>query len=181
MSLEFLRVDRDFIDQKQIDRIMKQQFPPEEYMSIDKQFALQDRGDIEVWALYESKNLVGLMTLRTTREMAYLFFLAFDRQYQGKGYGKEAVRKIKELYPDKAITVDFELTEENAANKDQRQRRRNFYQKCCFSETSWGLSYLGVNYEIFCMNKPFQIASFKAMLDGLPIENFHPQYFQIKP
>jgi Acetyltransferase (GNAT) family. len=181
MPLEFLRVDHASSDQKQIDRIMKEQFPSEEYLSIDEQLALQDQGEIEVWGLYEEKTLVGLTTLRTTSDVAYLFFLAFDHPYQGKGYGKEAMKEIQERYPEKLIAVDFELADQNAKNNEQRQRRKRFYAACGFTETGWGLSYLGVNYEIAAMNKPFDIARFKAMLNPLPIEGFHPRYFSLRP
>jgi len=64
---------------------MKEQFPSEEYLSIDEQLALQDQGEIEVWGLYEEKTLVGLTTLRTTSDVAYLFFLAFDHPLSRKG------------------------------------------------------------------------------------------------
>lgn len=181
MSLELLKVDQASKRKKALDEIMRRQFPKEEYLSIDDQLALQKRGEVELWALLEGKTLLGLTTLRKKDEMVYLFFLALDTPYQGKGYGKETLRAIQRRYPDKAITVDFELADENAANHEQRQRRRAFYQKCGFSETGWGLSYLGVDYEIFCMNQPFRIQSFQAMLDPLPIPGFHPQYFQIEP
>ena len=179
MCLKFIKVNCSFVESKLLDDMMKRQFPPEEYMPLDNQLALQDSGDIEIWALYDLTELVGFTTLRITNDMAYLFFLAFDDAFQGKGYGKEAIAKIRELYTDRAITVDFELVDEKAANNEQRIRRRNFYLKNGFYETGWGLSYLGVDYEIFCMNQPFSIDSFKAMLNKLPIRGFHPQYFRL--
>jgi 3-hexulose-6-phosphate synthase and related proteins len=179
MGLVFFRVNHNFADCKILEEIMKRQFPPEEYMSLDRLLALQDIGDVEIWALYANKDLIGFTALRTQGNMAYLFFLAFDDIYQGKGYGKEAVRKIRDLYSDKAVTVDFELVDENATNNEQRIRRRNFYLKCGFTETGWGLEYLGVRYEIFCMNRSFHINSFKSMLNELPIKDFCPKYFKL--
>lgn len=155
MSLEFVRVNRSFSESERLNDMMKRQFPPEEYLSLDNQLALQDLGDIEIWALYDLTELAGFTTLRTTDEMAYLFFLSFDDAFQGKGYGKEAIAKIQELYADKAVTVDFELIDEKAENNEQRIRCRSFYLKNGFLETGWGLAYLVVEYEIFCMNQPF--------------------------
>ena len=179
MGLEFFRVSHDFAEYEKLEGIIKRQFPPEEYMSLERLLVLQDKGDVEIWALYSSKELIGFTTLRTQSDMAYLFFLAFDDRYQGKGYGKEAVRKIGSLYSDRAVTVDFELVDENAVNNQQRIRRRNFYRKCGFAETGWGLEYLGVRYEIFCLNQSFQIKSFKSMLNKLPIKDFCPKYFKL--
>lgn len=179
MSLEFIRVGHEFQDSKELDEIMMRQFPPEEYMPLDKQLELQDSGDVEIWALYDGENLVGFTTLMVTVKMAYLFFLAFDDAYQGKGYGSHVIRSIAGLYADRALTVDFELIDEKAENNAQRIKRRNFYLKNGFSETGWGLAYLGVQYEVFCMNKPFQIGCFQEMLNKLPIKNFSPRYFRI--
>lgn len=71
--------------------MMIRQFPPEEYLSLEKQLELQDKGDVEIWALYADNELVGFATLRISDGMVYLFFLAFDDAFQGKGYGREAV------------------------------------------------------------------------------------------
>jgi GNAT superfamily N-acetyltransferase len=179
MPLNFVRLNHASPERAALERILKEQFPKEEYFSLEDQLALQDRGEVEVNAIYEGKTLLGIMTLRLAQEMVYLFFLAIDRPYQGKGYGQESLRAIKERYPEKAIAVDFELVDHKAANSLQRQRRRKFYEKAGFSETGWGLSYRGVDYEIFCLNQPFRIAKFKALLDSLPIPGFHPQYFQL--
>lgn len=177
MSLVFKHVDYNFTDCKKIEGIMKRQFPPEEYMSLDRLLVLQDIGDVEIWALYIDTELIGMTALRIQSNMAYLFFLALDDIYQGKGYGKEAVRKISNLYSDRAVTVDFELVDENAANNEQRTRRRSFYLKCGFTETGWGLEYLGVRYEIFRMNNSFHINCFKAMLNQLSIKGFYPKCY----
>lgn len=179
MELHFVRVTRDFSEGERWNGIMLRQFPPEEYLSLEDQLALQDRGEVEIWALYEGGELAGLATLRVTQEMAYLFFLAFDDAYQNRGCGHAALETLRDIYADRAFTVDFELPDSSAANNAQRIRRRNFYRRSGFSETGWGLEYLGVRYEIFCMNRPFQIESFRAMLDRLPVPGFHPQYFKL--
>lgn len=110
-------------------------------------FRLKEKSNYGLF--YDNKELIGFATLRTTPEMIYLFFLAFDDPFQGKGYGKEAVHRIGSMYADRAFTVDFELVNEAAENNIQRIRRRKFYLNCGFSETGWGLEYLGVRYEIF--------------------------------
>ena len=179
MSLDFLHVNYNFPDAVKLNEIMLRQFPPDEQMQLDEKLELQAKGEVELWAFYDNKELIGFATLRTTPEMIYLFFLAFDDPFQGKGYGKEAVHRIGSMYADRAFTVDFELVNEAAENNIQRIRRRKFYLNCGFSETGWGLEYLGVRYEIFCINKSFNIGQFKEMLDKLPIYNFYPAYFRI--
>lgn len=180
MNLDFARVTPGFANSEKLDALMQRQFPPEEYMSLEEQLELQSKGDVEIWALYDHRELVGFTTLRVTDSMAYLFFLAFDDKCQGKGYGSEVIQTLGKLYQEKAVVVDFELVNPSAVNNEQRIRRRNFYLKNGFRKTGWGLAYMGVQYEIFCMNRPFRIDSFKAMLNNLPIRDFSPQYFNVE-
>jgi len=67
MGLVFFRVNHNFADCKILEEIMKRQFPPEEYMSLDRLLALQDIGDVEIWALYANKDLIGFTALRTCK------------------------------------------------------------------------------------------------------------------
>lgn len=53
------------------------------------------------------------------------------------------------MYAYRAFTIDFELIDAAEENNMQRIRRRKFYLNCGFSETEWGLEYLGVRYEFF--------------------------------
>ena len=69
-------------------------------------------------------------------------------------------RLWKNGYPDSEIAVsgaqqvvDFEMPDEAAANNAQRKRRRRFYLQNGHRPTGHFLSYLGVDYEIFCMEE----------------------------
>ena len=44
-------------------------------------------------------------------------------------------------------------------------------------ETRLFLSYLGVDYEVFCMEDTFDSEMFKRMMSTLKIEGFNPEYF----
>lgn len=73
MSLDFLHVNYNFPDAVKLNEIMLRQFPPEEYMPLDEQLELQAKWEVELWAFYDNKELIGFATLRTTPEMIYLY------------------------------------------------------------------------------------------------------------
>ena len=96
---------------------------------------------------------------------------------RAKGYGSRAIEVLRLLYPDKKQVVDFEMQDEPAPNKEQRIKRRRFYLKNGYKETGLFLSYLGVDYEVFCMDSDFEAQEFKDMMKEIRVEGFEPEYF----
>lgn len=93
MSLELIKENHSFTDSEMLNHIMKRQFPTEEYMSLGDQHALEDSGDIEIWALYDLTGVAGFTTLGTTDDMAYLFSLPLTRHFRERGLGKNRMPK----------------------------------------------------------------------------------------
>lgn len=85
-----------------------------------------------------------------------------------------------EKYPDKTHTVDFEMIDDAAPNRVQREKRRAFYLRNGYKETGLFLSYPGVDYEVFCMGEHFDIDTFKAMMKTIQVECFDPRCFTKK-
>ena len=44
-------------------------------------------------------------------------------------------------------------------------------------ETRLFLSYLGVDYEVFCMDDEFDVDEFKELMTTIQVEGFNPKYF----
>lgn len=117
------------------------------------------------------------MVVQTYENLAYLFFLAIAAESRGKGYGSRAIETLQAEYPGKTHTVDFEMLDDTAPNKAQRQRRCSFYLRNGYRETWVFLSYLGVDYEVFCMGDHFDVDTFKAMMKTIRVDGFNPRYF----
>lgn len=155
----------------------KKRFPPEEYLAPSKLVKMACADNFDFLALLCEDTFVGFMVVQTYENLAYLFFLAIDAKSQGKGYGSRAIKTLQAEYPDKTHTVDFEMLDDTAPNKAQREKRRSFYLRNGYQETGLFLSYLGVNYEVFCMGNHFDTDTFKAMMKTIPVEGFKPRYF----
>lgn len=113
----------------------------------------------------------------TYEDLAYLFFLAISPSFRSKGYGSRAIQWLKTHYPDKKHVVDFEMLDESASNSAQREKRRRFYLRNGYKETGFFLSYLGVYYEVFCMDDDFDTEAFKKMMSTIQVKDFDPKYF----
>ena len=115
--------------------------------------------------------------------MAYLFFLAIHHVLRSKGYGSLSIKTLKSKYPKKKLVVDFEMLDDHADNSEQRKKRRNFYLQNGYKETGFFVSYMGVDYEVFCTDDDFDPDDFKEMMKTIQVDGFDPTYFykKIKP
>ena len=96
---------------------------------------------------------------------------------RSKGYGSRAIETPKLEYPGKKQVVDFEMPDDTAANSLQRKKRQEFYLRNGYRETGLFLNYLGVDYEVFCMDETFEPETFKELMKTIRVEGFQPRYF----
>lgn len=177
MRLNIEHVTQESRFWKQLNILAKEAFPPEEYLAPSELVKMARSDNFDFLALLDGEVFVGFTVVLLYENMAYLFFLAIDADSRGKGYGSRAIETLKAEYPDKIHTVDFEMLDDAAPNREQRERRRSFYLRNGYRETGLFLSYLGVDYEVFCMGKSFDIDAFKAMMKTIQVEGFDPKYF----
>lgn len=161
----------------EVNILAKEAFPPEEYLSPAALVDMASENGFDLLALIDRDSFVGFMVVKTYKTLAYLFFLAIKASCRSQGYGSRAIATLKAEYPNKKHTVDFEMIDPFASNYDQRVKRRDFYLRCGYQETGLFLSYLGVDYEVFCMDSMFDPEEFKEMMKTIRIEGFDPKYF----
>lgn len=158
-------------------RLAKEAFPPEEYLSPYKLLAMAEVDNFDFWSLLDGDKFIGFMVVQTHKELAYLFFLAIDKRHRSCGYGSRAIATLKQLYSQYKQVVDLEMVDTSAANNVQRESRRAFYLNNGYRATGLFLNYLGVDYEVLCMDDTFEPEAFKSMLATLRVEGFNPKYF----
>lgn len=163
---------------EQVNQLAKEAFPPEEYLAPAQLVQMAKEDGFDFWALMDEGAFVGFMVVKLHDKMAYLFFLAIDPKRRGCGYGGRAIETLKALYPGHQQVVDFEMPDDVAPNQAQRQKRRAFYLRNGYRETGLFLSYLGVDYEVFCMDEAFDEERFRALMSTLKINGFAPRYFR---
>lgn len=177
MKLNTEKITKESRFWSQINSLAKEAFPPEEYLAPDKLAEMSAADNFDFLALTDGDVFIGFMAVQIYRNLAYLFFLAIDSSCRAKGYGSHAIETLRALYADKTHVVDFEMQDEAAPNNEQRIKRRQFYLKNGYKETGLFLSYLGVDYEVFCMGNDFEPQEFKNMMKELRVEGFEPEYF----
>lgn len=175
--LRTVPITEQFEDIAKVDALALEAFPPEEYLSPREMISMSKEDGFDFWALYEEKTFVGFLTVMSHKELVYLFFLAIDGKNRSRGFGTEAINVLKKLYPNKTQVVDMEMLDDHVENSRQRERRRAFYLRSGYQVTGQYLSYLGVDYEVLCMDGGFDLDAFKELMEQIRIEGFSPRYF----
>lgn len=161
-----------------INSLASEAFPPEEYLAPSELVKMARADNFDFFALLDEERFVGFAVIQLHGDIAYLFFLAIDSPLRNMGCGSRAIETLREKYPDKKHIVDFEMPDPTAANRVQREKRRLFYLKNGYRETGWFLSYLGVDYEVFCTGGEFDIEDFKELMKNVKVEGLSPVYFR---
>ncbi len=174
-----VKVTRDFADLEKLEVLAKEAFPPAEYLSPTKILDMQDKGEFELYGLYDGEDFVGFITTEVYDNMVYLYFLAIDSQARCKGYGSKALRLLGELYPGYQQVIDLELVDENAENNAQRIRRRGFYLRNGYKATGKAVRYFGMEFELLCNDECFDFRKFDKMIRRLHMEGFDPEFIDI--
>lgn len=177
MKLKIEKIDENYRYWNNVNLLAIESFPSEEYLDPLKIIEMTKKEDLEFLSLVDDNNFVGFMVIKTFNILTYLFFLAIDKQYQSQGYGTQAIQLLKKKYPNKIHTVDLEMINDLANNKEQRIKRKNFYLRNGYKETGLYLSYLNVEYEVLCTDDNFDMNMFKEMMESFNIEGFYPKYF----
>lgn len=176
--LELARIDGTFKDFDAVKALSKEAFPKEEYLDPALLVAMAEEKNFDFWALMDQGRFIGYMAVLLKDSLAYLFFLAIQKDARGEGYGSEALSLFRKRYSGDSLSVDLEAEEPSSPNAEQRRRRRAFYLKNGFHPTGEYLSYLGVDYEILSGSEDFSLSAFQSCLRQIAIADFDPHYYR---
>lgn len=117
-----------------------------------KPFSLIERkavmGSMEILAIKEGKQKVGLAITAMEEELVLLDYFAIAEEFRGQGEGSEALMLLQALYSDKCLFLEIEEPDEMALNQEERLRRKRFYLKNRMQETGIHIELFGVPMEI---------------------------------
>ena len=126
-------------DGKDFDAVMEiydRLFPPSEKVPREAllQVAQSENGQLKIYK--DGDTLCGFTFTIKDEVFTYLMFFAVNDTLQSKGYGSKIVQTFKAENSDRPILFAIEDPEEKGAeNKEQRIRRRAFYEKNGFELT----------------------------------------------
>ena len=96
--------------------------------------------------------------------MAYVFYLAVEKEMRGRGLGTQAVRALIRAYEGKRLFLALERLDETAPNYAQRLSRHAFYERCGLRDLPHYIKEANVVYAIMGTGGPIRPEEYNAMM-----------------
>ncbi len=129
MSLKLKKVTEKN-EYQAIEKIYTEAFPDNERAPMKLLIKRANKGKADFLALYDENILVGMSYVVCLRDLAYLFYIAVDREKRGRGYGSQTISALLERYRGKRFFLALEQLDKAADNYTQRVKRHEFYKAC---------------------------------------------------
>lgn len=147
--MEFLNVYKDGeIYREQVFDLYERAFPAEEKKPRAMMEALCEAGKMEILALAEEGEFVGLAVDIFSEEAAILDYFAIVPEKRGGGCGSRAVQALVKRRAGTKYIFEIERPDETAENAVERARRKAFYLRNGLKETGLYARVYGTNFEM---------------------------------
>lgn len=103
--------------------------------------------------ILDEDKLIGMEYIIIYENVAYLMYLAIDEEQRRKGYGSKILQDLIKKY--ETIILSIERPKEGLSA--DKKKRKSFYLKNGFIETNKFMEDGGVEYEILCTNKNYNV------------------------
>lgn len=184
--LKAIKITREFKELKKLISLNKEAFPKNERLEVDEILNMTKHKEVDFVAIYDGNIFVGYYLIFKNNILAYIYFLAVDKDLRGKGYGSKIIKFMEDYYRNYTIILDLEEIDENADNNFWRKKRKDFYLKNGYKECFYGMAYVGMRFEILVYKKNFNIEEYKYLIETTKdiINNnannkFEPTFFKL--
>ncbi|MBP5708476.1 MAG: GNAT family N-acetyltransferase [Bacteroidales bacterium] len=177
IKLTVIPITEDFGDLNKVDALAKEAFPPIEYPGLQKVMEMSQKHNADFLSIYDKSDFVGFITVLKYKNLAYLYFLAVQKELRSKGYGSAILNMLKDIYPGYTQVVDLEKQDELADNAEQRKKRLAFYMRNGYKRTGFFAKYCGMDLEILCASEHLDPELVKGALENAGLDDFYPEYY----
>lgn len=139
-------------------------FPAEERKPFEKMEELEAEGRMELLALTEQEELLGLVFYLITPETAILDYFAILPEKRGMGYGGKAVAAVLERFSDRKLIFEIEQQDPAAENALERKRRKEFYLRNGLKETGIFVHVYHTDFELLTPDGELTYETYVTML-----------------
>ena len=132
----------------QVYALYQKSFPASEKKPFSVIVKKHRQGVTDVWRFTRDGEFAGLIITINGREHILLDYLAVAESRRGTGIGSEILALMRAHYAGKGVFLEIESVYEACDNKDQRLRRKHFYEKCGMESMEVFVWLFGVKMEL---------------------------------
>ena len=131
-----------------IYQLYQKAFPASEKKPFSMIVKMYRKGTSDVWRFTRDGKFAGLIITINGETHTLLDYLAVEGSRRGTGIGTEILRLMRQQYAGKCVFLEIESAYEDCDNRDQRIRRKHFYEKCGMTSMGVFVWLFGVKMEL---------------------------------
>lgn len=164
---------------EQLYALYEEAFPKEEKKPVSLLEQLEKQGKLELLAIEENEEFIGLAINMLSEKTALLDYFAIAPEKRCGGSGSRAVRALQEKFRDKKFIFEIEMQDEAAPNAEERKRRKDFYLRNGLKETGIFVNVYQTDFELLTPDGGLTFQEYLEMLfyilgeEGVRILNPH--------
>lgn len=147
-----------------IEYLLKNAFPKVEQMNTTYLLLMAKRKAINFLAFYDDDLFIGFSYFIKTKDMIFITYIAINDEIRSKGYGSKILTYLKENNPTLPISLNVEMLDDNASNKEQRIKRIKFYERNGFKLLENKVSNGKDTFSIMCTSDVLDIKAYRKAL-----------------
>lgn len=176
--MEFLDILTDGRQYKeQVYTLYEGAYPREEKKPLDMMENLADQGKMELLAIVEDGEFVGLAMNMLSEKTALLDYLAITPEKRCGGHGSVAIQMLTERFKDKKYILEIEMQDDKAENAWLRKRRKEFYLRNGLKETGLFVHAYETDFELITPDGSLDFDTYMEILEyilGEDISTINP-------
>ena len=164
MELTVKKVSSKSKNIKIVKNILKTSFTKEERMPFFMMRLLSKTPNTDFLAFYDQASLCAFVYMATYDDITLIIYLAVDELERSKGYGTKVLKLIEGMYPKNKMVLFIDRCDVDAADKNDRLKRKQFYSRNGYQETDYFIDSTKEYQEIMIKNGPFEKEQFIGFL-----------------
>ena len=154
-------------------------FPVEERVPFDFLADKVKYGNSNLYTLYDNHLFVGILVLVTYKDMVFLWYLAVDKNLQGKGYGTIILNLVEPKYHGCRLVLNIDEVDKYFADFELRQKRHDFYIKNGYNDCFVKTREKGVVYELMSKHGNVTYEDYKEMMINYLGEQLYNKVYEL--
>ena len=132
----------------EVYKLYQKAFPASEKKPFGMILKMHRKGATDVWRFTREGKFAGIIITINGKDHILLDYLAVDENQRGTGIGSEILGLMRKHYTGKGVFLEIESVYEDCDNKDQRIRRKHFYEKSGMTSMGVFVWLFGVKMEL---------------------------------
>ena len=174
MRLRYVRLHGRSAELPKVKRLFESAFPPEERPPFEMMLTWEKN---LFFAVYDAERFVALVDLIHYQDLVYVFFLAVEDSFRGKGYGTKILQDLLNEYPSERLYLLADEVGPSYADNEVRKRRIRFYDERGFHYQGIKVRELGVWYQMMVARGEVSKEEFVATMTYLIGEEMAAKYY----